>query len=737
MGERADTAHETRSFASFVKQTPFLLQSNSAPRHRVTVLRQYELVDRVLAYDPQADEALLNRAYVFSVNAHGTQKRASGDPYFSHPVEVAGILTDLHLDDETIATAILHDTVEDTVATPEQIEKTFGANVARMVDGVTKLSRIEAQTENERAAENLRKFLLAMSDDIRVLLVKLADRLHNMRTLHHIKSPEKRQRIAKETMDIYAPLAERIGMYEFMKEMQTLAFEQLEPEAYESITRRLALLKTRTGGDRIAKIGAALQQLLARRGIDADVSGREKHPYSIWRKMAERHISFEQLSDVMAFRAIVPTVQDCYAALGFIHRRWPMVPGRFKDYISTPKRNGYRSLHTSIIQADNTRVEIQIRTEEMHAEAEFGLAAHWAYKQAKVRPEVQHSWIADLVEILDTAASPEELLEHTRMAMYQDRIFAFTPKGELIQLPKGATPIDFAYAVHTDLGDQTVGAKINGRVVQLRTGIENGDQVQILRSKAQTPQPNWLTFAITGKALAAIRRHLRHSERDQTAALGRKIFDDILARLPAPIGTDAMTPALDRLNIADETALMEAIARRTISDVAVMEALMPGSTGTDGHAVAPQSSAISIKGLTPGIAYELGECCHPVPGDRIVGLRRPDASIEVHAIDCATLAALADRSDSETDWIDVQWGNKTEGATARISVEVRNEPGALGAIATIIGQHKANIINLRLDNRDTGIHTNTIDVEVHDAHHLMRLLAGLRAADAVNAAERV
>jgi guanosine-3',5'-bis(diphosphate) 3'-pyrophosphohydrolase len=339
------------------------------------VLRQYELVDRVLDYDPDADEALLNRAYVFSMQAHGSQKRASGDPYFSHPIEVAGILTDLRLDDETIATAILHDTIEDTVATPEEITRLFGGNVARLVDGVTKLSKIEAQTENERAAENLRKFLLAMSDDIRVLLVKLADRLHNMRTLHHIPKPEKRRRIAKETMDIYAPLAERIGMYEFMKEMQTLAFAQLEPEAYESITKRLDLLKT-GGGDRIAKIGSGLKLLLGRAGVDAEVTGREKHPYSIWRKMSERHISFEQLSDIMAFRAIVPTVEDCYTALGIIHRRWPMVPGRFKDYISTPKRNGYRSLHTSVIHADNARIEIQIRTPEMHAEAEFGLAAH-------------------------------------------------------------------------------------------------------------------------------------------------------------------------------------------------------------------------------------------------------------------------------------------------------------------------------------------------------------------------
>ena len=696
------------------------------------MLRQYELVDRVLDYDPNANEALLNRAYVFSMQAHGTQKRANGDPYFSHPIEVAGILTDLHLDDETIATAILHDTIEDTVATPEEITRLFGPSVARLVDGVTKLSKIEAQTENERAAENLRKFLLAMSDDIRVLLVKLADRLHNMRTLHFIKSEDKRRRIARETMDIYAPLAERIGMYEFMKEMQTLAFAQLEPEAYESITIRLAQLKE-GGGDRIAKIGSGLKLLLSRAGIEAEISGREKHPYSIWKKMAERHISFEQLSDIMAFRAIVPTEEACYAALGTIHRRWPMVPGRFKDYISTPKRNGYRSLHTSVIHADNTRVEIQIRTAAMHEEAEIGLAAHWAYKQNKVRPDTQHSWITDLVEILDTAESPEELLEHTKMAMYQDRIFAFTPKGELHQLPKGASPIVFAYAVHTDLGDQAVGAKINGRVVPLRTVIENGDQVQILRSKAQEPQPGWMNFAITGKARAAIRRHLRQKERDETQSLGRKMYDELVSRLPAPLAANAMAVALQRLKVPDELALLEAIARRRIPDRAVMEALMPGSAGADAmRDLPPQSSAISIRGLTAGVAFDLAECCHPVPGDRIVGLRRPDAGIEVHTIDCPVLASADD-----ADWVDLSWGDKTEGATARISLEVKNEPGALGTIATIIGAQKANIVNLRLDNRDTGFHTNTIDMEVHDVHHLMHVIGALRAADAVNAVTRV
>ncbi|QDX26423.1 bifunctional (p)ppGpp synthetase/guanosine-3',5'-bis(diphosphate) 3'-pyrophosphohydrolase [Sphingomonas suaedae] len=695
------------------------------------MLRQYELVDRVLSYDPEADEALLNRAYVFSMHAHGSQKRASGDPYFSHPIEVAGILTDLHLDDETIATAILHDTIEDTVATPDEILAKFGPSVARLVDGVTKLSKIEAQTESERAAENLRKFLLAMSDDIRVLLVKLADRLHNMRTLHHIANPEKRRRIARETMDIYAPLAERIGMYEFMKEMQTLAFQQLEPEAYESITRRLEALKVE-GEDRIAKIGSGLKLLLSRGGVEVDVSGREKHPYSIWKKMSERHVSFEQLSDIMAFRATVGTEEECYRALGIIHRRWPMVPGRFKDYISTPKRNGYRSLHTSIIHAGDTRVEIQIRTREMHAQAEHGLAAHWAYKQDAVRPDTQVSWIRDLVDILEQAESPEELLEHTKMAMYQDRIFAFTPKGELIQLPKGATPIDFAYAVHTDLGDQAVGAKINGRVVPLRTEIAQGDQVAILRSKAQRPQENWLNFAITGKARAAIRRHLRHKERDETIALGRNLYEEIVARLPVPIGEEALGAALTRLKLDDADALMEAIARQKLTDAQVMEALMPGSTQDEANIQPVQRAPISIKGLTPGVAFTLASCCRPVPGDRIVGVRKPGAPIEIHQISCPKLDAVEDQ-----DWIDIGWGDRAEGGTARIAVTLKNEPGALGAIATIIGQHKANILNIRFDTRDTTFHTNLIDLEVRDAAHLMKLMAGLRAADAVSSVERV
>ncbi|WP_300397350.1 bifunctional (p)ppGpp synthetase/guanosine-3',5'-bis(diphosphate) 3'-pyrophosphohydrolase [uncultured Sphingobium sp.] len=701
------------------------------------MLRQYELVERVKRYDPDADEAMINRAYVFSVQKHGSQKRASGDPYFSHPIEVAGILTDFNLDDQTIVTALLHDTIEDTLVTYDEIESAFGPDVARMVDGVTKLSKIEAMSENERAAENLRKFLLAMSDDIRVLLVKLADRLHNMRTLHFIKNEGKRRRIARETMDIYAPLAERIGMYDFMREMQLLAFRELEPEAYDSITRRLEHLKE-GGHDKVDRIGAELQLLLGGNDLSVTVSGREKHPYSIWRKMQERHISFEQLTDVMAFRVITDSPADCYRALGIIHQTFKMVPGRFKDYISTPKRNGYRSLHTTVIHQDNARIEVQIRSRAMHSDAELGLAAHWAYKQKGDATDPHAAWLRDLVEILEQSQDADELLEHTRMAMYQDRIFAFTPKGELHQLPKGSTPVDFAYAVHTSLGNQTVGAKVNGRVVPLRTSLDNGDQVEILKSEGQEPQPGWLSFAITGKARAAIRRFIRQKQRGEEIKLGEKLYEEIIGRFPADLaselGDKALNAALKRLKLEDRAALMVAIATHRVLDHEVMEALVPGSTSAQGmeEAHPRQHEPVSIRGLTPGIAYNLGDCCHPVPGDRIVGVRRTGEPIEVHTIDCRSLEV-----EQDDDWVDLSWDSKSKGGTARLSVIVKNQPGALAAVANVFGATKANILNLQLVNREGPFHTDVIDLEVADAQHLMRILSALRAIDVVVQADRV
>ncbi|MBA4050903.1 MAG: bifunctional (p)ppGpp synthetase/guanosine-3',5'-bis(diphosphate) 3'-pyrophosphohydrolase, partial [Erythrobacter sp.] len=502
------------------------------------MLRQYELVEKVLDYDPQADEAMLNRAYVYTVQKHGSQKRASGDPYFSHPVEVAGLMTDLKLDQATIITALLHDTVEDTLATIEDIEAHFGPEVARLVDGVTKLSKIEAMPENERAAENLRKFLLAMSEDIRVLLVKLADRLHNMRTLHFIKNPDKRKRIARETMDIYAPLAERVGMYEYMREMQALAFRELEPEAWATITGRLEQLRSQDGGQ-VDDIALKIKQRLAEAGLKVEIWGREKHPFSIWHKMAERHVSFEQVTDIMAFRVLTDTEEDCYRALGTLHTTWQFLPGKFKDYISTPKSNGYRSLHTSLMYENSMRVEVQIRTREMHRTNEFGLAAHWAYKQGD-KPDGAVGWLRDLIEIVDASHDAEELLEHTRMAIYQDRIFAFTPKGALFQLPKGATAVDFAFAVHTNLGLQTAGVKINGRHMPLRTPLANGDVVEIIKNPHASPQLSWLAFVVTGKARAAVRRAVRMKERAEVATIGSKLFDEIAARVPARIGKKAI-----------------------------------------------------------------------------------------------------------------------------------------------------------------------------------------------------
>jgi RelA/SpoT family (p)ppGpp synthetase len=700
------------------------------------MLRQYELVERVKAYDPGADEALLNRAYVFSMKAHGSQLRASGDPYFSHPIEVAGILTDLNLDDETIATAILHDTIEDTVATPEDIQRLFGPNVARLVDGVTKLSRIEAQTESERAAENLRRFLLAMSDDIRVLLVKLADRLHNMRTLGHLKNPEKRRRIARETMDIYAPLAERIGMYGFMDELKELAFAELEPEGYQSITRRLATLRA-GGGDQVRRIESGIRHTLEAAGIPVEsVTGREKRPWSIWRKMQERHVAFEQLSDVMAFRVITATPEDCYRALGALHRRWPMVPGRFKDYVSTPKRNGYRSIHTTLLDRSRLRIEVQIRDRAMHAEAEFGMAAHWAYKQRAGDGGVSYPWLADLLEILEHAQSPEEVLEHTRMAMFQDHLFCFTPKGELIQLPRGSTPVDFAYAVHTTLGDRCSGARVNGKVVPLRTRLGNGDQVEILRAAHHQPDPAWEHFVVTAKARAAVRRHQRQRERAAQAKTGEALFHDTVKRLKADVGADTIAAALKKLKLADQGALFVALARQTVTEAQLMEALVPGSSATRRRRrkkpPASAAGAILVDGDSHDGGLQMAQCCMPVPGDRIVGVRRPGQGIAVHTIDCPMLGA-----DREEDWVDLKWAPDVASGTARVEVTVMNEPGALAQVTAVLADQAANIVNLQLKDRDRAHHRYVMDLEVDDARHLAELVAGLRAPPLVVKAERM
>ncbi len=713
------------------------------------MIRQFELVEMVRAYDPQVDESLLNRAYVFSMKAHGSQTRASGDPYFSHPLEVAGILTGMRLDGDTIATALLHDTVEDTVATIEEIEELFGDNVARLVDGVTKLSRIEIPAESHVQAENFRKFVLAMSNDIRVLLVKLADRLHNMRTLHHIDDPEKRHRIALETMEIYAPLAERIGMREMQDELEDIAFRELNPEAYESITARMAFLR-KEGGNIERTVISQLSKALKEFGIKPKISGREKRPYSIWKKMERYHISFEQLTDVMAFRIIVKDIPACYQTLGIVHGKWPMIPDRFKDYISTPKGNNYRSIHTSVIGPERQRIEIQIRTQEMHDIAELGVAAHWKYKQgAKSMDGSQYRWLRELLEILEQASSPEEFLEHTKLAMFQDQVFCFTPKGDLISLPRGSTVVDFAYAVHTDVGDSCVGAKVNGRMVPLRHQLQNGDQVEILRSEAQRPSPRWESFVITGKARSAIRRFVRNRQREEYQLLGRSILEKAFQQEELDFAEEPLTDALSKFRLEKLGDLYIHVGQGLLSETQVLRTIFPGIEIKGDHFAIPPAirewdaedvdkrHAVPIKGLTPGMAVHLADCCNPLPGDRIVGVIEPGQGVMVHTIDCE---ALADQSETQEGWLDLAWqpqSEKPDFYAGRLKLLAANEAGALAGMTTVVAKHSGNISNLKITTRDPDFFTFEMDVEVLDVKHLTQIMTALRANHAVTSVERL
>ncbi|MDX1484247.1 MAG: bifunctional (p)ppGpp synthetase/guanosine-3',5'-bis(diphosphate) 3'-pyrophosphohydrolase [Alphaproteobacteria bacterium] len=716
------------------------------------MIRQFELVERVRAYEPAFDEDRINRAYVFSMKAHGSQKRASGDPYISHPLEVAGILTGIKLDQDSIMTALLHDTVEDTLATIEEIEQLFGPEVARLVDGVTKLSRIELQSDHSWEAENFRKFLLAMSEDIRVLLVKLADRLHNMRTLHHIKSADKRRRIASETMEIYVPLAERIGLRGWKDELENLAFIELNPEAHDSIVARLDFLREQ-GGTLAEEIVEELSKTLAEAGIDAAVTGREKRPYSIWAKMQRKRIAFEQLADIMAFRVLVDDTAQCYQALGVLHGAYPVVPGRFKDYISTPKPNGYRSIHTCVIGPGKHRVEVQIRTHRMHDIAEHGVAAHWQYKQGEMpeREGRKYGWMRELLQILEQAEGPEEFLENTKLEMYQDQVFCFTPRGDLISLPRGATPVDFAYAVHSNIGDTCVGAKINGRIMPLRTQLENGDQVEIITSKAQTPSPTWETFVVSGKARSAIRRFIRTRELQEYTYLGRAILEKAFDEFGYTYSDRALRGVLKIFHHDSVEDLIAAVGSGMIRAREVLVAVFPGlkeevDAGTRGKVVALAharkeraerqggKTAVPIKGLTPGMALHYANCCHPLPGDRIVGIVTPGKGVTIHTIDCETLESFSEMPER---WLDVAWDvDVQENQVGRINVTVINEPGALSSLSTVIAKNLGNILNLKITHRSADFFEMAIDVEVQNLKHLTNIIAALRATPAINSVER-
>ena len=713
------------------------------------MMRQFQLVEKVRSYDPSADEEALNRAYVFSMKAHGTQQRASGDPYFSHPVEVAGILSEKKLDTASIVTGLLHDTVEDTVATLDDIERLFGDEISRLVDGVTKLGQLELQSDQTKQAENFRKLLLAMSEDIRVLLVKLADRLHNMRTLSYIPKPEKRARIARETMDIYAPLAERIGIRDWKDELEDLAFIELNADARDSILNRLGFLREQ-GEDLVGQVVNELEQTLAAEGVKARVLGREKKAYSIWRKMQRRDVEFGQLSDIVAFRIIVDNIEDCYRTLGIIHNRYQVVPGRFKDYISISKPNGYSSIHTGVMGPQMQRVEVQIRTQSMHEIAELGVAAHWQYKQGDsdpIKEGTQYRWLRELLEILEHAAEPEEFLEHTKLEMFADQVFCFTPKGDLFAMPFGATPVDFAYAVHTDVGNTCVAAKINGRIMPLRTRLKNGDQVEITTSKAQTPSPAWEAFVATGKARACIRRFIRSQRLEQYESLGREIVEKAFSRDGYELTRKAIKGVLKKFDAENEVELYAAVGEGQITGRDVLEAVYPGAKRRDNQKKVVsleearpkqnmKSHAIPIKGLIPGMAVHFAGCCHPLPGDRIVGIVTTGKGVTIHTIDCETLEAFQEAPEC---WIDVAWERESSDEfqhTARIHTILSNTPGSLGTLSTVIGRDGGNISNLKVTNRSVDFFELLVDIEVMDVKQLTDIIAALRASSVIHAVER-
>jgi GTP diphosphokinase / guanosine-3',5'-bis(diphosphate) 3'-diphosphatase len=716
------------------------------------------LAARVRGYDPRAETGQIEQAYAVAAEAHLAQKRDNGDPYITHPIAVAEILAGYRLDVASIVTALLHDTVEDTTVKLRDIERQFGREVAMLVDGVTKLTRLELNSDRTKQAENFRKLVLAMSRDIRVLLVKLADRLHNMRTLHFVERDDRRKRIARETMDIYAPLAERIGMEGLKTELQTLSFAELEPEAYDTIGARLNFLRGQ-GADVIEEVRRDLMRVCREAGVEVlEITGREKSPFSIWEKMQRRNVQFEQLSDIMAFRIVVPTREACYAALGAVHAAYPVIAGRFKDYISTPKSNGYQSLHTGVTLREprNQKIELQIRTREMHEIAENGVAAHWTYKQPDGSPsEVQRfRWVQDLLEILENS-SPDEFIENTRLELYQDQVFCFTPKGELIKLPRGATPVDFAYAVHSQVGDTCVGAKVNGRLMPLRHQLQNGDQVEIMTSRGGSPSPQWERFVVTGKARARIRRYVQQQQRQQFLDAGKSALAKAFRQEGVDGSEKILESALKSLKLPSVHDLYAAVGNGTVSAKDVVVAaypelrqapraprMLPPMPSRYGNRPAGKpSNDLPISGLVAGMEIHYAGCCHPLPGDRIVGIVTTGKGVTIHTQDCPTLASFAGTPERfiEVDWEPSAFASsfaKGEGYTGRLSVIVQNTPQALATITNAIAKQEGSVANLRVASRQQDFSEVMVDVEVRDVRHLGTVIAGLRASTGVHQVER-
>ncbi|QCO57129.1 bifunctional (p)ppGpp synthetase/guanosine-3',5'-bis(diphosphate) 3'-pyrophosphohydrolase (plasmid) [Pseudorhodobacter turbinis] len=683
-----------------------------------------DLVALVHNYNPRANADLIRKAYAYGLRVHDGQFRHSGEPYFSHPVAVAAILTEQRLDDATIITALLHDTIEDTKATYSDVAELFGEEVAELVDGVTKLTNLQLSSTQSKQAENFRKLFMAMSKDLRVILVKLADRLHNMRTIKSMR-PDKQAQKARETMEIFAPLAGRMGMQWMREELEDLGFRVLNPEARNSIIRRFITLQ-REAGDVVYKITADIRTELDRAEIDADVYGRAKKPYSVWRKMQEKDLSFSRLSDIYGFRIITQDEADCYRVLGVIHQRWRAVPGRFKDYISQPKTNGYRSIHTTVSGRDGKRVEVQIRTRQMHEVAEAGVAAHWSYREG-VRANNPFAvdparWVLKLTENLD-AEDHDDFLENVKLEMYTDQVFCFTPKGEVIQLPRGATPLDYAYAIHTRIGNSTVSAKVDGIRVPLWTRLKNGQSVEIITAEGQQPQASWIEVVTTGRAKAAIRRSLREEDRGRFVKLGRELARVAFEHVGRKATEKALRTAAKMMALGDENDLLARIGSAEVPARKVVATLYPELVQERGDEVDARRPVI---GLSADQSFQRGSCCQPVPGERIVGITYRGKGVVVHAIDCPVLAELEEEPER---WVDLNWQSGRHAAVNTVSLDltISNDAGVLGRICTLIGQQKANISNLQFVDRKPDFFRLLVDVDVRDVEHLHMVMTALEA----------
>ena len=711
------------------------------------MLRQFELLEKIKSYDPNIEETILNKAYVFAMRAHGSQLRASGDPYFSHPVEVAGILADMRFDLNTIITALPHDVVEDTNYKLLDIKKVFGREISILVDGVTKLSKLEGRSDKFNQAENFRKLLLATSDDIRVLLVKLADRLHNMRTIDFIKDKDKRNRIAKETLEIYAPIAERMGMQEIRAELAELCFKVLEPSVRDTIVKRLDLLRSQDDNI-LKKTISKLQQLLKSNNIESKVFGREKTPYSIWKKMQVKSVNLSQLSDILAFKIIVKDSYLCYGVLGILHQVYSYVPGRFKDYISTPKPNGYRSLHTTLIGPMNRRIEVQIKSQVMDEQADFGVAAHWIYKdKVKMKDGKQYKWIRQILDILDQSSEPEEFLEHTKIQMYNDQVFVFSPKGDLISLPKGAMPLDFAFSLHTDVGSTCMGVKINNSIKPLKTPLKNGDQVEIICDNKNTILPEWLNLSITGKAKACIKRFINLKEDEEFRKLGKNILKNTFKNERILFNEKSLSSIFEKLNVNSNEKLYFEIGTGNIIPSDVISAMFPEKKIISRSnkiilfnklkTKKEKKPSIMLKGLTPGMSIHYARCCLPIPGDDVVAFTTPGKGLMVHLKVCEELNS---KKNSKINFVNVSWDHNEFNQTSFIcglNVEINNEVGSLGELTSVLAESKSNIRNLKITERNIDFFILNIEIDVMNLEHLNKIIVSLRASKYIEHVKRI